>query len=134
MMEDALGIFSQILGYCFSAAMGPGLTDTHCFTSVYDGAHVRDVHVVSQDGAPVYQGETLYSNAPGGLVFVYINSDGGFGTGKGRVQGNVMSYDMTMRATAEAKDKPLTGSWRIREDGFDAEAPGEPLRRYLPER
>ena len=33
-MDGALGIFTKLVGFCFSAAMGPGLEDTHCYTDL----------------------------------------------------------------------------------------------------
>ena len=133
-MDGALGIFAKLVGFCFTAAMGPGIEGTHCFTEIYDGAHVRDVHVVSKDGAPVYQGETIYSLGPGGLIFTYVNSDGGVGTGTARVDGPRFTYDMAMRAAPEMPERRYRGYWLVRDDGYDAQGEGEPLVRYLPER
>lgn len=131
-MDSALGIFARLLGGCFSAMIAPGVQDTHCFTSIYDGAHVRDVHVVTKEDAPVYQGETIYSEAPGGLQFVYVNSTGGVGAGRARVEGDMMAYDLTMRAAPGQPDKTYRGQWRIREDGYDAQPEGEAPIHFTP--
>lgn len=56
--------------------------DTHCFESVYAGAHLRDRHEVL-GGAEAYQGETIYSwdEQQSTISYVYWNSYGGVSTG-----------------------------------------------------
>ena len=92
------------------------------------------MHVVSRNGEAVYRGESIYSLGPSGLVFVYVNSDGGMGTGTARVEGARMAYDMVMRAAPDKPDRRLKGSWTVRDDGYDAQGEGEPMVRYFPER
>src|SRR6187551_3540008 len=99
-MEPALAIFGKLIGLCFSATIAPGAEDRHCFRELYDSAHVRDVHVVLIDNVSVYEGETTYSQTPDGVEFTYLNSTGGAGHGTVRIEGDVLTFDMNMRADA----------------------------------
>ena len=82
--DTPLGAFGFLAGHCWRGEFeGSNASDTHCFTWVFGGKHLRDVHVVSGDGRE-YRGETIYSvdGASGGVIYRYWNSDGGVSDGR----------------------------------------------------
>ena len=128
-MEPALATFGKFIGLCFAATMPSGVHDTHCFSQLY-GAHVRDTHVVRRDNVPIYQGESTYSETPEGIEFTYLSSLGGSGRGTLRVEGDVLTFDMTMRADASSPAMPIHSVWRLTGDGYDVETPGQPALHF----
>ena len=129
-MAPALAIFAPLLGRCFVATLAPDTVDRHCFTAVYEGAHVRDTHVVTAKGKAVYSGESLYSVDAKGLEFIYFNSMGGVGHGNATVGSGTLAYPGSIRATPADKPQPMGGKWIITSDGYDAANEGQPVRRF----
>ena len=129
-MAGPLSLFAPLLGQCFAAHLAADTVDRHCFARVYDGAHVRDTHVVTVKGKPVYSGETVYSAVSGGLSFTYFNSTGGSGAGSASVKGSTLSYQMTMRASPDKQPAKFVGRWIVEPDGYRAESDGQPPRRF----
>ena len=119
-----------MLGKCFAATLAPETVDRHCFSSVYDGAHVRDTHVVTAKGKPVYSGESVYSFDGKGLELVYFNSMGGAGRGTATVQSGVMSYSLSMKAKPSDAAQHYRGKWTIGTDGYDVADEGQPARHF----
>jgi hypothetical protein len=72
-----------LVGGCWRATFpGTTQTDTHCYTAMHGGRHVRDRHVV--EGAPApYSGETIYRWDPETrrIRYDYYASDGGHSGG-----------------------------------------------------
>jgi len=72
-----------LVGSCWRATFPNSTqTDTHCYTAMPGGRHVRDRHVV--EGAPApYSGETIYRWDPtaGRIRYDYYASDGGYSAG-----------------------------------------------------
>ena len=133
-MEPALAIFASLLGNCYSASIMPGVEDTHCFREMYDGAHVRDTHVVTENDVTTYQGETIYSEGPSGIELRYVNSLGGAGNGTARPEGNTIVFDMTMRADPSKPNQPIHSVWRLTGNGYDVESSGRPTVHFVPAR
>lgn len=82
--NSRLQAFDFLAGHCWSGEFADSkAVDTHCYTWVYGGKHMRDVHVVRGDG-PDYRGETIYSvdGATGEVIFRYWNSLGGVSDGR----------------------------------------------------
>src|ERR1700754_2396321 len=83
-----------VAGSCWRGTFPDGRqTDTHCFTPIYGGAFIRDVHVV--EGAPqLYSGETLYrwDAALGGIEYDYYASDGSHSRGAARPAANGLLF------------------------------------------
>ena len=129
-MEPALAIFAPLLGKCFAATLAPQTVDRHCFASVYDGVHVRDTHVVTAKGKPVYSGESVYSFDGKGLQFTYVNSMGGVGHGTATVQSGVMSYDLSMKAKPAGAPQQFRGKWTVDAEGYDVADDGQPPHRF----
>jgi hypothetical protein len=128
--EDFLAVLMPLLGKCFAATLSPGTVDTHCFEPLYDRAHIEDRHAVTQDGATIYEGLSIYSATPDGLSFTYVNSEGGSGNGVATVDDDGFDFQMTMRASATAESQPMSGHWTVRDDGYDVVSPGEDVRAY----
>jgi hypothetical protein len=123
-----------LVGSCWRATFPNSTsTDTHCFTSMYNGRYIRDVHIV--EGAPSpYAGESIYRWDPQArrLRYDYYASDGGTSSGfadptptgfnfpeENYVGGN--GQTMTLRNTlvrqadgysATSSARQADGSWR----------------------
>ena len=110
-MESALAPLLALAGLCFAGEVAPGARDEHCFTSVYGGQHVRDVHKVTKGGRVVYQGETMYSYEGEAVTFTYLSSTGGIGRGTATFAPGNWHFVMTMRATPTAAVKPYDTRW-----------------------
>ena len=110
-MDSLLAPLLALTGHCFVAEISPGTTDEHCFNSVYDGRHVRDVHVVTKGNRVVYQGETIYSVEGAAIALTYFSSTGGIGRGTALLAPDDWRFTMTMRATSSAKLTPITVRW-----------------------
>ena len=112
-METAsLALMLALAGQCFAGDIAPATRDVHCFTSVYGGKHVRDVHQVIKNGRTVYQGETLYSVEGGAVTYTYVSSLGGIGRGTATFDPGEWRFVMTMRATPAAAPAPFDVRWR----------------------
>lgn len=72
-----------LVGSCWRATFpGTSQTDTHCYTAMHSGRHIRDRHIV--EGAPSpYSGETIYRWDPEArqIRYDYYASDGGYSRG-----------------------------------------------------
>jgi hypothetical protein len=74
-----------LAGHCWKGEF-PGeekTTDEHCFTWVYDGKFLRDLHTVRAAGKPDAFGESIYfwDANDNRLEYLYIESDGGSSRG-----------------------------------------------------
>ncbi len=110
-MDSALAPLLALAGQCFVGDVAPGTRDEHCFSSVYEGQHVRDVHRVTRDGRTVYQGETIYSIEGDAIIFTYWSSIGGIGRGTAKLGVADWQFAMTMRARPTAPPQPFTTRW-----------------------
>jgi hypothetical protein len=133
-MASGLDFFASLVGQCFAATVAPGTVDRHCFSTIYEGAHVRDVHTVTANGKAVYRGETIYSRSGAGLAFTYVNSTGGVGHGTAQVEGRVMNFSGSMIAAPREAPAPIDGRWRIEGRGYVAESQKVPPRVFEPSR
>lgn len=81
-----LAPWAALAGSCYAATFPDGKArDEHCWTWVYGGAHLRDVHEVRAvpGDEPTYFGEALYSwdAKRQVVVYRYLNSQGGVSDG-----------------------------------------------------
>jgi hypothetical protein len=85
--QPALQPLAFLVGSCWSGTQPKGTIDTHCFSPMYGGHYIRDVHQVTGDARP-YAGETLYhwDAAQKQVRFTYYNSVGGISTGTMHVE------------------------------------------------
>jgi len=105
---------ARVAGSCWRGTIPDGRqTDTHCFTAIYGGAFIRDVHVV--EGAPQpYSGETLYrwDGESGQIVFDYYASDGAHSGGIARPSANGIVFpEQTHRSQTAASPMLIRSSW-----------------------
>jgi len=109
-----------VAGSCWRGTFADGRqTDTHCFTPIYGGAFIRDVHVV--EGAPApYSGETLYRWEPelGRIEYDYYASDGAHSSGGVRPAANGLSFPEEARRAPDGSEMYIRSSWT--RDGDDA--------------
>ena len=73
-----------LAGHCWKGAFPDGKqTDEHCFTWLYDGRALRDVHTVRTPGRPDYVGETTYlwNPATKRVEYLYFENLGGSSRG-----------------------------------------------------
>lgn len=73
-----------LAGHCWKGAFPDGKqTDEHCFTWLYDGRALRDVHTVRTPGRPDYVGETTYLWNPASkrVEYLYFENLGGSSRG-----------------------------------------------------
>ena len=108
-----LSRFKPFLGACWRTEFSATVHDTHCFDTLYDGAHVRDRHEVQEAGKTVYAGVTTYSADAGDILFVYLNSLGGFGQGKVRTEGAKLRFVGMMRASPDKAQQPVDSQWKL---------------------
>jgi hypothetical protein len=127
--NNVLAPFDNFVGHCWAADLGGGAVDRHCFEPVYDGAHVRDRHVVTQAGQIVYAGETIYSGEAGQISLIYLNSLGGVGHGSAALEGQDLVFRLRMRATPDGAPQDFVTTWRQTADGFDATT-GDVVRHF----
>jgi hypothetical protein len=110
--QPRLAAFNPFLNRSWSAQVTTTVTDTHCFSRVYGGQHIRDVHQVEGGGRTVYSGETLYSVEGSDLTFTYWNSLGGVGRGKMVQQGMLLSFRGSMKVAPTKPPRAFTTTWR----------------------
>lgn len=111
-MAPSLAPLLALAGHCFAGQLAPGTIDRHCFSAVYDGQHVRDIHAVIKDERTVYQGETLYSVEGDAVIFTYWSSMGGIGRGTASLAAGDWRFTLTMRATPASAPQPFASRWQ----------------------
>lgn len=82
--ENPLSAYAPLAGHCWKGDFPDGnATDEHCFSWVYGGKHLRDVHMVRGKNGE-YGGETIYSwdAKRETIVYRYWNSNGGYSDGE----------------------------------------------------
>jgi hypothetical protein len=87
-----------LAGHCWKGDFADGKqTDEHCFSWLYDGKALRDIHTVRAPGRPDYVGETTYywDSAAKRVEYIYIENLGGVSRG-------------SMQSTPEALVFPAT--------------------------
>jgi len=108
-----LSAFKPFLGACWRAEFSATVHDTHCFDTLYGGAHVRDRHEVRDGGKVIYAGETIYSVDGPDLVFAYYNSLGGVGLGRVGTASRSLGFTGTMRPSPDKPEQPIDSEWKI---------------------
>ena len=131
---ESLNMFAALLGKCFTASVGEGARDRHCFTPLFGGKHLRDSHRVLIGGKIVYRGETTYSLDSGTVSFLYINSLGGSGHGEARQISGGIAFTGTMHAEPGAQPQSRVSTWALLAGGgYEAsDGKGKPVH-YRPD-
>lgn len=84
----------QLVGQCWQATFSDGVkVDTHCFSEVYQGAFIKDQHVVCGGKEPYY-GETwyVYDTDKKTITYRYYNSLGGISDGSIQFKDNQLIF------------------------------------------
>ena len=113
-IAEPLQPLSFLVGHCWRGEFkGSGNVDTHCFTPVYDGKHIRDVHEVVSDKG-VYRGETVFSwnGELKKVEFVYFNSLGGVSKGGMKPGAEEMVFDDESYVGQDGKKISFSTIWR----------------------
>jgi copper(I)-binding protein len=111
---------ARVVGSCWRGTFPDGRqTDTHCFTAIYGGAFVRDVHVVENAPGP-YSGETLYrwDGEAGQIVYDYYASDGSHSDGSASAAPNGVAFPQQAHRGPGGATTMIRSSWTF--DGPDA--------------
>lgn len=112
-----------LVGHCWSgAATGSKVSDEHCFSWVYGGKFVRDVHVLTGAGGEVTgRGESVcvWNSTTRQLEYLYIESDGGFSRGALTAEGTTLVFPPT-HYVEDGKEQVYRSRWeRAGEDAYD---------------
>lgn len=95
---DGLKPFGFLAGHCWKGTFPDGKrTDEHCFSWVFDGKALRDVHTVKAPGQPDYVGESLYywDSAARRVEFLYVENAGGVSKGTMQPKEGVLTFPPT---------------------------------------
>ena len=118
-LNSQLSPLAFLAGSCWRGTFPDGRrTDTHCFTSLYGGAFVRDRHVV-EGGPQPYSGETLYrwDAESRAIRFDYYASDGSHSGGAALPAANGLVFPEESYRTADGSPMLIRSSWS--RDGDD---------------
>ena len=91
---DGLAALGFLVGSCWEGKFADSeQVDTHCYTSFYDGAFIRDRHEIS-GGDSAYRGETIYHWDAKAIriAYRYWNSQGGVSDGYGDAAGGRVNF------------------------------------------
>jgi hypothetical protein len=83
--QSAFKPLAFLAGHCWKGTFPGGKqSDEHCFSWVYEGKFLRDVHTLRSPGQPDAMGESIYvfDSLNQRLEYLYIESDGGFARGE----------------------------------------------------
>lgn len=122
-LKSELAPLQFLVGWCWAGKFPDGKrTDIHCFEPVYNGAHLRDRHVVV-GGPDLYEGETIYSwseNA-GGITYVYWNSFGGFSTGTATPDDETIVFPDETYTGSDGETVIISSVWKnMTDDSYDS--------------
>ncbi len=111
-----------LAGHCWKGGFPGGkLTDEHCFSWIYGGKFLRDVHTLRGEGRADAQGESIYFwNSPAQqLEYLYIESDGGFSRGLVSTDKDGLVFPDT-KFVENGKTQVYRGRWqRSGENAYD---------------
>jgi len=120
---DALKPMAFLAGHCWKGTFADGKqTDEHCFSWLYEGRALRDVHTVRTPGRPDYVGETTYypDVTARNVAFLYIENLGGVSRGTMQPEGNALVFPPT-QYVAEGESLTYRVRWtRVGDDAYEA--------------
>jgi len=111
-----------LAGHCFKGTVRGNDMDEHCFTWMYAGRALRDVHTVKTPGQPDYVGETTYyyDSAAKKIEYLYIENAGGIMRGTVEPGDGVISFPATTYVAA-GQAMTLRVKWTLQgNDGYEA--------------
>ena len=120
---EALQPMAFLAGHCWKGTFPDGKqTDEHCFSWLYDGRALRDVHTVRTPGRPDYVGETTYYPDPAArsVAFLYIENLGGVSRGSMLPDGSALVFPPT-QYVADGESLTYRVRWtRIDDAAYEA--------------
>lgn len=111
----------QLLGSCWQASFPDGKkVDTHCFSEVYQGAFIKDQHIVCGEQQP-YRGETwyVYDEKAQTVSYRYYNSLGGVSDGSVEFQNQKLMFPDETYEKDGAKTVYRT-DWTLQQDKYQS--------------
>ena len=96
-------------------------TDEHCFSWIYGGKFLRDLHTVHGGGHPDFKGESIYywNSATRELEYLYIEDQGGFSRGTVGTAPGALVFPPT-NYVEDGKTQTYRSRWqRIGDDAYD---------------
>lgn len=112
-----------LAGHCWKGAFPDGKqTDEHCFTWLYGGKALRDVHTVRAPDRPDYVGETTYYLDPATrrVEFLYVENLGGISRGTMQTDGSALVFPPT-QYVAEGESLTYRARWtRLDDAAYEA--------------
>src|SRR5580698_9143737 len=96
--ESAFPPLAFLAGHCWKGRFARAKqTDEHCFSWVFNGKFLRDVHTLRAAGRNDALGESIYywDSAAKKLTYLYIESGGGFSRGDVRKEGDALIFPDT---------------------------------------
>jgi hypothetical protein len=108
-----------LAGHCWKGTFPDGRqTDEHCFSWLYGGKFLRDVHTVRAAGKPDYVGESTYffDASAKRLEYLYIEDKGGFSRGLVSTEGDALVFPGTPFVSA-GKTQHYRARWQRSDDG-----------------
>jgi hypothetical protein len=120
--EPAYQPLAFLVGHCWRGTLPDGkLTDEHCFSWIYGGKFVRDVHVLERSGQPQGRGESIYLwDAPSQqLQYLYIESAGGYSRGSVSAEGATLVFPPA-HYVENGQEQTYRSRWQRKgEDAYD---------------
>jgi len=119
---DPLQPLAFLAGHCYKGTIAERKDDdTHCFSWMYGGQALRDVHTVRGTGHPDYVGETTYywDSAAKRIEYLYVENAGGIMRGTVEPGEGALVFPAT-RYVAGGESMTLRVRWTLQDDGYEA--------------
>jgi hypothetical protein len=107
-----------LAGHCWKGTFADGKqTDEHCFSWLYDGQALRDVHTVRAPGRPDYIGESTYywDSSAKRLEFLYVENLGGISRGTVQPTASALVFPAT-QYVADGQAMTYRVRWTLIDD------------------
>lgn len=120
---EALMPMAFLAGHCWKGDFpGGNQSDEHCFSWLYGGTALRDVHRVRAPGRPDYLGETTYywDSAAKRVEFVYIENLGGVSRGTVEMGPSGTLVFPPTQYVAEGQTMTYRARWTPLPDAYEA--------------
>jgi hypothetical protein len=117
--DPALEPLAFLAGHCWKGTFPDGKqSDEHCFSWLYGGKFLRDVHTVRAAGRPDYVGESTYffDSAAKRLEYLYIENKGGLSRGLVSTEGEALVFPPTA-FTSDGKTQRYRARWQRSGEG-----------------
>ena len=120
---EGLKPMAFLAGHCWKGSFPDGKqTDEHCFSWLYGGRMLRDIHTVQAPGRPDYVGETTYYWDSGArrVEFLYIENSGGVSRGVMQPADSALTFPPT-QYVAEGETITYRARWtRVGDLAYEA--------------